>query len=120
MSTLDKPHYQLENLSRRFIHESNPDDADTVFILYNGPHGTGGTDEGLNKEPLSGEIASLGIFYGEIDSLDEIRKIASFQDMYEHNTRMSNDDDPSIGGGDIDDHSIGGEDIDDHSIGGDC
>ncbi|GKB53143.1 hypothetical protein Tco_0903896 [Tanacetum coccineum] len=28
MSTLDKPHFQLENLLRRFIHESNPDDAD--------------------------------------------------------------------------------------------
>nr|GEX69405.1 retrovirus-related Pol polyprotein from transposon TNT 1-94 [Tanacetum cinerariifolium] len=40
VSALDKPHYQLENLSRRFIHESNPDDADTIFILYNGPYGT--------------------------------------------------------------------------------
>ncbi|GKB27488.1 hypothetical protein Tco_0866889 [Tanacetum coccineum] len=24
---LDKPRFQIENLSRRFIHESNPDDA---------------------------------------------------------------------------------------------
>ncbi|GJW49593.1 transcription factor E2FA-like protein isoform X1 [Tanacetum coccineum] len=29
MSALDKPHLQLENLSRRFIYESSPDDAGT-------------------------------------------------------------------------------------------
>ncbi|GJS08921.1 gag-pol polyprotein [Tanacetum coccineum] len=34
VSALDKPHYQLENLSRRFIRESNPDDTCTIFILY--------------------------------------------------------------------------------------
>ncbi|GJT66138.1 hypothetical protein Tco_1017618 [Tanacetum coccineum] len=27
VSALDKPHFQLENLLRRFIHESNPDDT---------------------------------------------------------------------------------------------
>ncbi|GKD53223.1 hypothetical protein Tco_1286610 [Tanacetum coccineum] len=27
VSALDKPHLKLENLLRRFIHESNPDDA---------------------------------------------------------------------------------------------
>ncbi|GKA27023.1 hypothetical protein Tco_0713191 [Tanacetum coccineum] len=37
-----------------------------------------------NKEPLAGEIARLGIVYEEIVNLDEIRKIPSFQDMYEH------------------------------------
>ncbi|GKA41848.1 hypothetical protein Tco_0734508 [Tanacetum coccineum] len=52
VSALDKSHYQLENLSRRFIYES--------------------------------EIASLGIVYGEIVNLDEIKEIASFQGMYEH------------------------------------
>ncbi|GKA85967.1 hypothetical protein Tco_0807621 [Tanacetum coccineum] len=38
--TLDKPYYQMENLSVIFIHESNPDDAGAIFILYNGPQGT--------------------------------------------------------------------------------
>ncbi|GKE23355.1 hypothetical protein Tco_1434867 [Tanacetum coccineum] len=34
VSALDKPHFQLENLLGRFTHESNPDDARTIFILY--------------------------------------------------------------------------------------
>ncbi|GKB32656.1 hypothetical protein Tco_0872057 [Tanacetum coccineum] len=33
VSALDKPHYQLENMLRIFIHESNPDDACTIFLL---------------------------------------------------------------------------------------
>ncbi|GKF54707.1 hypothetical protein Tco_0165047 [Tanacetum coccineum] len=31
---LDKPRFQIENLSRRFIHESNPDDTCAVFTLF--------------------------------------------------------------------------------------
>ncbi|GJW10264.1 retrovirus-related pol polyprotein from transposon TNT 1-94 [Tanacetum coccineum] len=30
VSALDKPHFKLENLLRRFIHESNPDDAGNI------------------------------------------------------------------------------------------
>ncbi|GJV68443.1 hypothetical protein Tco_1483952 [Tanacetum coccineum] len=31
VSILDKPHFKLENLLRRFIHESNPDDAEYLI-----------------------------------------------------------------------------------------
>ncbi|GJZ87287.1 hypothetical protein Tco_0658897 [Tanacetum coccineum] len=31
VSALDKPHFQLENLSRRLIHESNPDDVQYLY-----------------------------------------------------------------------------------------
>ncbi|GJW02475.1 hypothetical protein Tco_1561331 [Tanacetum coccineum] len=34
VSVLDKPHFRLENLSRRFIHESNPDDAGNLRRNY--------------------------------------------------------------------------------------
>ncbi|GJZ29703.1 hypothetical protein Tco_0574350 [Tanacetum coccineum] len=40
ISVLDKPHFKLENMLRRFIHESNLDDPGRVFILFNGPHAT--------------------------------------------------------------------------------
>ncbi|GJW55358.1 retrovirus-related pol polyprotein from transposon TNT 1-94 [Tanacetum coccineum] len=33
VSALDNPHSKLENMSRKFIHESNPDDACTLVIL---------------------------------------------------------------------------------------
>nr|GEV04196.1 retrovirus-related Pol polyprotein from transposon TNT 1-94 [Tanacetum cinerariifolium] len=37
VSALDKPHYQLENQLRRFIYESNPDDACThIHVLGDG------------------------------------------------------------------------------------
>ncbi|GKE51955.1 hypothetical protein Tco_1487111, partial [Tanacetum coccineum] len=36
VSALDKLHFQLENMSRRFIHESNPDDAATsIKFIHN-------------------------------------------------------------------------------------
>ncbi|GJZ83474.1 hypothetical protein Tco_0648647 [Tanacetum coccineum] len=34
VSTLDKPHFKLENLLRRFIHESNPDIDDGVTTSF--------------------------------------------------------------------------------------
>ncbi|GKD79472.1 hypothetical protein Tco_1342093 [Tanacetum coccineum] len=33
ISTLDKPHIKLENLLRRFLHESNPDDAGSLEVI---------------------------------------------------------------------------------------
>ncbi|GKC27522.1 hypothetical protein Tco_1034816 [Tanacetum coccineum] len=36
VSVLDKPHFKLENMSRRFIHESNPDDAVIGITLVSG------------------------------------------------------------------------------------
>ncbi|GJT33349.1 hypothetical protein Tco_0923768 [Tanacetum coccineum] len=41
VSALDKPHFKLENPLRRFIHESNPDDADdgvTTSFQYRQTH----------------------------------------------------------------------------------
>ncbi|GJT88782.1 hypothetical protein Tco_1070499 [Tanacetum coccineum] len=74
VSTLDKPHFQLENLSRRFIHESNPDDA----ILPQ-------SHQEQDARSLN-QIKNYSI--GEIGSLDEIRVIARFEVMSEHAGRQ--------------------------------
>ncbi|GJV35330.1 hypothetical protein Tco_1407807 [Tanacetum coccineum] len=97
VSTLDKPHLQLENLSRRFIHESNPDDEGTIFILYRRrrnylipalshslPHAH---TPNVNDKYMMKDQSNKELFYGKIVSLDEIWEIVSFQVMYEHDGR---------------------------------
>ncbi|GKB48584.1 hypothetical protein Tco_0899337, partial [Tanacetum coccineum] len=74
VSTLDKPHLQLEYLSRRFIYESNSDDAELPQS---------------HQDQVTRSLKSnKELFYKEIVSFDEIWEIVSFQVIYEHDGRQ--------------------------------
>ncbi|GJX52472.1 hypothetical protein Tco_0280841 [Tanacetum coccineum] len=92
-STLDKPHFKLENLLRRFIHESNPDDAgldDVVTTSFQHPQ------THYHMLILKLQIHTIGIksirnqessrtykdkdLLQDSDTIGTSRKIVSFQD----------------------------------------
>ncbi|GJS82430.1 hypothetical protein Tco_0748971 [Tanacetum coccineum] len=124
VSVLDKLHYQLENLSRRFIHESNPNDASRDDARFKDLRTQHQKTKAQDQRPHSMKEQSLPL--QSLRQRHKIRKgkahIVKSSPKIEkvtvkiwitlplgENARMSNEDDPTIGRGDIDGHSIRGD-----------